>query len=102
MWENYIKKSEKCVKTELKSSEKCVDLLFCIVFLISLSAAFLGSALPNDVADSDEGPDEDSNPWKVIDMNPEKVIRWKREKQADDPADPQEGVFFAHQTDDAA
>ena len=71
-------------------------------FLISLSAAFLSSALPNDVADSDEGPDEDSNPWKVIDMNPEKVIRWKREKQADDPADPQEGVFFAHQTDDAA
>ena len=32
------------------------------VFLISLSAAFLGSALPNDVADSDEGPDEDSDP----------------------------------------
>ena len=30
--------------------------------LISLSAAFLGSALPNDVADSDEGPDEDSEP----------------------------------------
>ena len=30
--------------------------------LISLSAAFLGSALPNDVADSDEGPDEDSDP----------------------------------------
>ena len=50
-------------------------MLFCIVFLISLSAAFLGSALPNDVADSDEGPDEDSDPGKVIDMNPEKVIR---------------------------
>ena len=30
--EKTIKKSEKCVKTELKSSEKCVDLLFCIVF----------------------------------------------------------------------
>ena len=71
-------------------------------FLISLSAAFLGSALPKDVADSDEGPDDDSEPWKVIDMNPKKVIRWKREKQADDLADPQEGVFFAHQTDDTA
>ena len=48
---------------------------FALFFLISLSAAFLGSALPNDVADSDEGPDEDSDPGKVIDMNPEKVIR---------------------------